>query len=211
MVRFEHSTETIVDAARRVVVNRGIRATTLEAITEESKAPIGSIYYRFSSLDELLARLWLRAVRRAQAVALKAGPEDPLESVVARALALYDLCLEEREDALLLASFRHADFEQAQLAQELRNELDAVNAPIERPLRDSVRAIFGRADRSGFDLVLLALVSMPYCFARQHLEARTVPPASHRARLEAAVRAALARPEGRPSHRQEEKSNEDST
>jgi AcrR family transcriptional regulator len=76
-----------------VVVERGSRGATVEAIAESSGAPTGSIYYRFRSVDELLARLWIRAVRRTHELVREAASADPVETVVAGALALYDFCL----------------------------------------------------------------------------------------------------------------------
>jgi hypothetical protein len=98
----------------------------------------------------------------------------------------------EREDAVLLGSFRRADFAAADHGEQLRAELERVNEPVEEPLRELARALFGRADRTAVDLVLLALVDLPYGFARRHLDAGTMPPPARRGSLEAAVRAVLA-------------------
>lgn len=192
MVRPKHSLDGILDAARGVVVDRGARGATLEAIAQASRAPAGSIYYRFRSVDELLARLWIRAVRRTHEVVLEAASDDPIETVVAGALALYDFCFREREDALLLGSFRPAEFARAGLEEELRAGLEQINEPVMEPLRQLARALFGRGDRTAVDSVLLALVDLPHGFARRHLDFGTTPPPARRVRLEAAVRAVLA-------------------
>ena len=197
MPRAHHSPETILDAARDVVVERGVRGATLEAIAEASRAPTGSIYYRFRSVDEVLARLWLRAVRRTQAVASGAACDDPVETVVAGALALYDFCLRDPDDARLVGSFRPSDFAHAEIDEGLRVELAKVNEPAMERLRELARALYGRADRATLDLVLLALVDLPHGLARRHLDYGTAPPAARRACLESAVRAVLADAHGR--------------
>jgi AcrR family transcriptional regulator len=53
-----HTEESILDAARQVILQRGLRSTTVAAIAETSGASIGSIYHRFVSVDDLLACLW---------------------------------------------------------------------------------------------------------------------------------------------------------
>jgi len=187
-----HDEDSLLDAARAVVLGRGIRGATIAAVAAESGAPTGSIYHRFRSVDELLARAWIRAARRSQAGAFDSTAADPAERLVAGAHAIYDFCLRERDDALLLTSVRRADLAERKLPAALRAELDAVNAPLGPPLRALARDLFGRADRARVDLVVLLLVDLPYGFARRALEAGVPPPPTHRERLEVAVRAVLA-------------------
>lgn len=191
MARVRHDEASLLDAARSVVIRRGARGATVAAVAAESRAPTGSIYHRFGSVDELLARAWLRAARRSHACVFVSQSEDAAGEVVAAALAMYDFCLRERDDAILLASFRQADFAHAGLPHELRAELERVNEPLADPFGELARRAFGRADRRALDLLVLATVDLPYGFARRHLEAGTKPPPADRARLAAAVRAAV--------------------
>ncbi|HEY1690333.1 MAG TPA: TetR/AcrR family transcriptional regulator [Solirubrobacteraceae bacterium] len=186
-----HSQEAILDAARKLVVEGGPRSVTVGAVAAASQAPTGSIYHRFTSVDELLARLWIRAVRRSQEATLTVDFEDPAAGVIAAALALYDFCLEHREDALLLGAFRRRDLERAELPGELREELKQVNEPIERPLGELVRRLLGSKSRASLDIVLLAVVDLPYGFARRYLDGEGSPPPERRERLAAAVEAVL--------------------
>ena len=104
MARTTFSTDALLDAAREVILERGPRSATIALIAARAGAPTGSIYHRFASIDELLARTWLRAVRRTQEVR-PAGFDpagDPIEVVVELALALYDHCVAEPGDMLLL-------------------------------------------------------------------------------------------------------------
>ena len=61
-----HSEDAILDAARTLVLEVGARSATVTAVAETSGVPKGSIYHRFASLDDLLAEMWIRAVRRSQ-------------------------------------------------------------------------------------------------------------------------------------------------
>ncbi len=191
MARRVFSTEAILDAAREVVVTRGARGATVEAISREAGVPVGSIYHRFDSLAELLARTWLRAARRSQerALAVPVSPERPLESAVAVAVAMYDHCLEQPEDTLLLDALGRSELLTMELGP-LRDELVAVNERVEALMAGLARALFGRAEGRTRDLVLLALVDMPHGFAHRQLSSGSRTPA-RRERLPAAVRAVL--------------------
>lgn len=186
------STEAILDAAREVVVTRGARGATVEAIARAAGVPVGSIYHRFDSLAELLARTWLRAARRSQerALAVPVAPEEPLAAAEAIALAMYDHCLADPQDTLLLDALGRSELLEMELGR-LRGELETVNERVEALMAGLARALFGRADKRGRDLVLLALVDMPHGFAHRQLVSGNRTPA-RRGRLAAAVRAVLA-------------------
>jgi AcrR family transcriptional regulator len=181
-----HTEEAILDAARRVVLERGVRATTVAAIAELSGAPMGSIYHRFSSVDDLLARLWIRAARRAQDALLDGLAGHKSDDIVEGALAVYDFCLREPEDALLLASFALTDFDQAELPADVETQLASVNEPITPVYSALANALGGPA---AFDVVQFILVDLPFGTARRHIQARTAPPPERRALLAQAIKA----------------------
>ena len=188
-----HSDDAILDAARSLVCAEGARAATVAAIASASGAPTGSIYHRFGSVDELIARLWLRAVRRLQAVLLQPpGAGDPVERTVALARATFDHCLREPEDAQILAAFSLESVLAHDLPGELRAELATVNAPASAALRSIARDLFGSASRSAVDAAAAAIVDLPYGLARRHVEERSAAPPQRRRHLEAAVRGLLA-------------------
>jgi AcrR family transcriptional regulator len=58
--------EQILDTTARIVAEAGPGQATVAAVAQRLGAPSGSIYHRFESRDLLLARLWVRTVRRAQ-------------------------------------------------------------------------------------------------------------------------------------------------
>ncbi len=186
------STDAILDAAREVVVERGPRAATVEAIATAAGVPIGSIYHRFSSIDELLARVWLRAVRASQQAALlaPAAGGEPLRNAEAVALAMYDHCLANRSDTLLLDSLSRAELTD-RAGPALRRELERANEEVELRMAEFARFVFGRADARARNLVMLALVDLPHGFAHRELSSGRHTPA-RRERLPSAVRAVLA-------------------
>src|SRR5829696_8303348 len=139
-----HTTDAMLDAARDLLLGEGSRSATIEAIADASGAPTGSIYHRFGSRDELLARLWIRAVYRSQASFL-AALEDGDAAVAARtaALSIIDFCEAEPADARLLASFRRQDLIRTTSGQ-LADELQELNRPLERAIVDLARRLYGK-------------------------------------------------------------------
>ena len=187
-----HQTDTMLDAARDLLLADGSRAATIEAIAEASGAPTGSIYHRFGSRDQLLTRLWMRAVYRSQASFLAALEEpDPRGAAVAAALSIIDFCEQHPADAQLLAAFRYEDLLQAVAEGPMADELKELNRPVERAVVDLARRLHGGRSRAALDRTMLAVFDLPYGAARRHLIAgRPLPPAL-RSDLELAVRAVI--------------------
>src|SRR5829696_1614167 len=120
-----HTTDAMLDAARDLLLGEGSRSATVEAIADASGAPVGTIYHRFGSRDELVARLWIRAVYRSQASFLAAlEDDDPRRAAVAAALSSVEFCEGRPADARLLPSFRREDRVRARPTGPLADELD---------------------------------------------------------------------------------------
>src|ERR1700756_1570138 len=119
-----HPTEGLLDVARELVLRDGARAVTVDRIIEVSGAPKGSIYYRFSSVDDLLAVMWIRAVRRSQAAFLdKLSAEgEPVTVAVSAGLAVCDFARTAPADARLLAAVRGEDLVAATVDAKLLAE-----------------------------------------------------------------------------------------
>ena len=187
-----HSTDSMLDAARGLLLGNGARAATVEAIADASGAPMGSIYHRFGSREALLTRLWMRAVYRSQAsfVVAMEHPE-PREAAVAAALSIFDFCAEHPADARLLASFGREELVGAVPTGPLADELAALNRPVERAVVQMAKRLYGKRTRQAIDRTMLAVFDLPYGATRRHLVGGTKLPASLRHDLETAVRAVI--------------------
>ena len=187
-----HSTDSILDAARELVLESGARAATLDGIVAASGAPKGSIYHRWPTLNDLLAAMWIRAVRRSQEDFLaELGDRDPVEGAVAAALTVHDFAQAHPADARLLASLRRKDLIDSDPA--LRTSLEELNRPLEAAILELARRLHGRATRTALEQTTFTVIDLPLGAVRRHLVAGTPLPSSLRAQLEAAVRAALGR------------------
>jgi AcrR family transcriptional regulator len=188
-----HAPEAMLDVARDLLLEEGAHGATIEAISAVSGAPTGSIYHRFGSRDELVTRLWMRAVRRSQAAFLDAvDVDDPALAAVSGGMSIFDFCRAQPRDARLLVSFRYEDLVRAAPHGALADELRELNRPVEAAVAGLARALHGRATPAAVGHVLLVVFDLPYGAVRRHLIAGVDPPQRLRADLERALRGALA-------------------
>jgi AcrR family transcriptional regulator len=187
-----HAKDAILDAARELVLKRGVQHATVSAISEESGAPVGSLYHHFGSRDDLVAELWVRAVRRSQATFLAAARHPNAEAAaVGAALSIHDFAREHRDDARLLVSFRREDLLHDTRSPRLAQALADLNHPIGEAVADLARRFFGRATQDAVAQMTFAVIDLPFGAVRRHLVAGAEFPAALREPLRAAVRAAL--------------------
>jgi AcrR family transcriptional regulator len=184
-----HPADAVLDAARDLVVQSGPRAVGIRDIARRSGAPSGSLYHRFGSRDELVARAWLRAVRRFQAGFLDAlRTEDPSDAVTGAARWGIEFALSEPEDAQLLLAYSRRALMDMEPQGALADELAAVNTPIEQAVRTLAVRVHGAATPAALERVSYAVVDLPLGVVRRHLLAGTLSDATA-GTLEPAVRA----------------------
>jgi AcrR family transcriptional regulator len=165
----KHDTDSILDAARTLVLRDGPRAASVAAIARESSAPVGTLYHRFGSRDGVLAAAWLRALERFQRGALAAAAHtDPLEAAVAMAASQIRFAREYPEDARLLLTLRRDDLLDADPDDRFRDRLQEINAPLARTLTTLSKALRGRADARALDNLTRAVVDLPNAAVRRH-------------------------------------------
>ncbi|MDT0308692.1 TetR family transcriptional regulator [Streptomyces sp. DSM 44917] len=185
--------DDFLDAALGIAVARGAPAVTIADVAAAAGAPVGSVYHRFASRDLLLARLWVRSVRRVQRAFLDAPPggDDPgLAAERAVALALRWVA-EHPGEARLLLLHRREDLVR-RWPRELGEELAGLNDAVADALRGHARALYGRASKEAVERVTFALVDIPYAAVRRRLASgEPLPPTLERMAV-AACRAALA-------------------
>jgi AcrR family transcriptional regulator len=187
-----HPSDTMLDAARDLLLERGSGSATVEAIADLSGAPTGSIYHRFGSRDGLLTRLWIRAVYRSQASFLVAlEHEDPRTAALAAAQSILEFCEQEPADARLLVSFRREDLIRTAPSGQLADELKELNRPLEAAVVTLARRLYGRPSRAAVNRTLLAVFDLPYGAVRRYLITGTKIPAGLRDHVARAVEAVL--------------------
>jgi AcrR family transcriptional regulator len=186
-----HTTDDVLDAARDLVVETGPRAVGIRDIAQRSGAPSGSLYHRFRSRDELVARAWLRAVRRFQAGYLEAlAHDDPLEAAASAVRWGIAFALSEPADAQLLLDHSRAALLDAEPEGEVADELAGVNTPLERVVRSLAVRLYGHDGPEALERTSYAVIDLPLAVLSRHMRAGTLGPATV-ATLDPAVLALL--------------------
>jgi AcrR family transcriptional regulator len=188
-----HSVDMLLDVSRDLVLREGARGVTVDRIVTTSGAPKGSVYHRFSTVDDLLATMWLRAVRRSQDGFLQrlTSSGDPVEAAVAAGLAIHDFASEQPADARLLAALRRDDLVGEVTDPALAVGLQEVNDRLHAALTALARRLYGRATGDTVERTTCAVVDLPMGAIRRHLVGGVAVPDSVRSQLSAAIRAAL--------------------
>lgn len=103
--------DAIVDAAARIVAERGLAGFNTNAVAERAGVSIGSLYQYFPNKDAVMAALIVRQqsmqLGTLQTAAAKIGPATSLETVV-RALVRAAM-QHHRDDALLASAIDHEE------------------------------------------------------------------------------------------------------
>lgn len=179
--------DELLDAAAEAAASHW-RDATIAHVAARIGAPVGSIYHRFGSRQELFAALWLRSVRRFHEGLLAAfARPDAQEAALAVAVHIPGFCRAHPLDAAAMTLYRQADLAERG-PDALRQECARVNDAVEAESLRLVERRFGRVDEFRIGLVRTACREGPYGLVRRYLRGpETIP-----AWLDDAVRASAA-------------------
>ncbi|MFF2082563.1 TetR/AcrR family transcriptional regulator [Nocardia sp. NPDC058176] len=163
--------DQVLDAARDLLVDPAITHPSIAAISTAAAVHSGSIYVRFASRDELLARLWLRSIRRFHEgfVTALTGPSPLLTAAV----FLPRYCREHPTEARAMKMFHHDELLDVG-PEELRAAIATVNDGMQAALLAAVDAEFGIVDERSRAVAEAAVKAIPYGLVRDYI-ARAAP------------------------------------
>lgn len=165
--------DDVLDAAARAVHEHG-RDATVNQVALALGGPTGSIYHRFASREELMASLWLRAVRRFHAGLLEAyALPDPHQALLAAARHIPAYCREYPAESNALTLYRQPELA-ATAPASLREAVRTINDPVVEAATALVERRYGSATETHVRLVLLATQACPYGLVRPFV-GRQVP------------------------------------
>lgn len=165
-------------AALRLVADRGPQAVTVAALAEELGAPVGSIYHRYRSREELLAELWMDVVEGFQNgfVGQLANAKDA-EGAVAAALFMAAWTRLHPLESRLLLLHRRQDFVAGAWPADLVERAAALDPQMGSALRAYAQRVFGRADAETMARLRFALLDAPFGGIKPYVQARKrIPP-----------------------------------
>jgi AcrR family transcriptional regulator len=160
--------QRFVDAATTLYAEGGLGSVTMSAVAERLGAPNGSIYHRFGTRGELLAAVWLHAVRTMHAATnADFDPErDPIAAAAAAAEAMCRWCVEHPELATVLAAGQ-ATFQPDTWPDTARETAVSENREFRRTSSALIKQL--RARGIPAEAVTLALIDLPYTAVRRYL------------------------------------------
>jgi AcrR family transcriptional regulator len=170
-----HHVDDVLDAARDLVIEAGPRRVGIRAIGRRSGAPSGSLYHRFGSREELLARAWLRAVERFQEGYLQAlAAPDPREAALGAAAWAVEFALASPGDTRLLLEHSRLALLDGEPQQPIADALARINDPIIGAVRRLAVDLYGSETPEAIERVCNAVVDLPVAVLRRHLSADTL-------------------------------------
>lgn len=159
------SADELLDGAGQAVLVHW-RDATIAHVSEVVGAPVGSIYHRFGSRDELFGALWVRSIQRFHRVLLTAADRpDPQEALEAAALSIPHFCRQHPVDAKATTLFRWRDLMELDLPL-LRADLPTLNDGVFARVRELMAARWGEVTPRRERLVGLACQLGPYGLVR---------------------------------------------
>jgi AcrR family transcriptional regulator len=170
-----HQPDDVLDAARDLVIEAGPRAVGIRAIGQRSGAPSGSLYHRFGSREELLARAWLRAVERFQDGFLRAlAAPDPREAALGAAAWAVEFALASPADTQLLLEHSRLALLEGEPRQPVAEALARINDPLVGAVRRLAVDLYGSEAPEAIERVTYAVIDLPIAVLRRHLSAGTL-------------------------------------
>jgi AcrR family transcriptional regulator len=190
--------EAILDSARDVTLRRGVDGLTVSAVAADLGAPSGSIYHRFASREHLAAALWLRTVERFQTgfIATLSSDDEPVDAAVAAACWVVDWAAAHPADASLLIRYRREDVVRGDNPQSVRRRAEQARAQLTRALASLARRL-----GQPVDLVVFAVVQIPYAAVRDSVGSGSPLPGWTGDAVGRATRAALSSSTGQSGRR----------
>lgn len=169
------TSDEILDAAADAVATRW-RDATIGDVAQRVGAPVGSIYHRFGSREELFVSLWLRSIRRFHAGLVEAATDpDPHNALLRCALHLPRFCREHPLDAGAMTLYRQPDLLE-DCPPTLREDVVHLNDEAFGILHSLASRRYRDVGPRHIALVKLAVGESPYGLVRRHLrEAAQIP------------------------------------
>jgi len=173
----------ILSGAKHVSAEIGPQNLTIAAVARRTGAPVGSIYHRYASRNEILAALWLDLVEQFQERFL--SELEAKDVVLGGLAAVRHVCGWVRHhprEARLLLLHRREDFASDQWPASYRARARVLARRAQVALKTYAARLTGHTGASQLRRVRFALVDLPTAALGRDIEAG-VPPSKDVERL----------------------------
>ncbi len=172
-----HAEATILECAKQLSAEVGPQNLTIAAVAERAGAPVGSIYHRYASRDEILATVWLDLVEEFQGrfLAPLTGDADPVEAGLASVSFTYRWVRRHPCEARLMLVHRREDFASERWSKLHRQRAQRLTAQALESLRRYASRLLGRAGAAELRSVRFILIDLPTAALKRDIEAGVAP------------------------------------
>ena len=169
----QYTKDDFLDAALAVLARGGPDRVTMQAAAQEAGAPIGSLYHRFKSREQLMAELWIREVECFQEAFLAVLDKGELKEA---GLFAIRWVRERPNQARLLLLFRRDEFGSGDWPAELSVRALDLARSLERGFHRFALKLWGDDSPGRLSRLVFALADIPSAAVRRFLEMGRNPP-----------------------------------
>lgn len=157
----------ILDAAARLMENRGSESVSMQALAQEAGVSVGLIYRYFGGKDEVLLAVIVDVLNAFAAdvpPAMEAAGDDPVRRLAA-AFEAYCRVIDRYRHAAVL-TYRESNALSAEGREEIKRLEVTTSEPLREAVRDGVAA--GLLETDDADLVAYNLLLLAHSWALKH-------------------------------------------
>jgi AcrR family transcriptional regulator len=190
-----HPATGLVASAQRLAASGSTAAVTISAVARESGAPVGTIYHRFGSRDDLLAAAWLDAVAAYQRELVPALLSPGGLPGLAAAVGTTAWARRDPVRARLLVLHGAREFGAENWSPSSREAAQGLASELEGALERFCVRHLGQAGGDNRRLATFAVLDLPQAAVRRYLAVGMPPPEAVDAYLAAALAALIPTPD----------------
>ena len=166
----------ILEGAKHISAENGPQKLTIAAVAEQTGVPVGSIYHRYASRDEILAAMWLDFVEAFQVRWLaELEGADGISAGLAAVRFASDWVRRHPREARLMLLHRREDFAAERWPASYRRRAAALARRAAAGLRQYASRLTGRAGAPQVRAVRFALVDLPTAALKREVETGEAP------------------------------------
>jgi AcrR family transcriptional regulator len=168
-----HGRASILHSARELSAEAGPQKITIASVARHAGAPVGSIYHRYASRDEILAEVWLDLVEEFQGRFLSQldVEGDATEAGLAAVRFTCSWVRAHPREARLMLLHRRSDFAADRWPETYQQRARALAADADRRLGRYATRLLGRSGKVELRRVQFILVDLPTAALKRDLEA----------------------------------------
>lgn len=162
----QYSNDDFINAALALISESGPESVTVASIAKRLKAPVGSVYHRFSSRELIMAELWLRIAESFQQGFLELLQTG--DCVRTSRYTVQWVRLHPRESKVLLL-YRREELMTAEWPDLVKERAAKLRQELQAGILSFVQKSFGDISPENVKRTVFALTEIPLAAVKQYL------------------------------------------